>query len=536
MSNEIKQAAEGSYFTEEEAAKIEQYKKEIKQCDMEKPYIFISYSKKDALRVYPLVNKLQEYGYNIWIDTRGLETAVGQNWQDSALYSIANDNCKAVFFMLSSHSLKSAPVFAEIMWALDGKPVDINHPRGITLKIVDTDGKYNLADGKILQTLQENVFYTDKTPLNDSDYDTMKNPGTIDKKYYEAGVNRITSKGMLASIFYDCLFQDKLGGGGNVTLANHKDIDTIIKNIPPECHCMPESVSSPAEIEAPATVKTTVKTRTSDKSAESPDVEKKKTKCASSTGGITYTIYGKEYTDNQANMMLNVFAKVLKKHPDAVGKLLADPEKPLIRCVSSVNYELPENKTESTPTRYYSGRYFNIGQGIFIGTGLNYPEKLRNIAQLLTICGEDFSILQSDQIELPSNVKIKWSGSGDEVYSIYGEEHSGNQTQMMVDALKFIMEKHFDKRDELAAQLLSIKLSPMSSLTDPYFRTGKEFSYQGITYSIGTSFGRQDKLKQIIKAINICGEDIENFQIEGLDDIKAPSKQSSSQKRDFLED
>lgn len=105
----------------------------------------------------------------------------------------------------------------------------------------------------------------------------------------------------------------------------------------------------------------------------------------------------------------------------------------------------------------------------------------------------------------------------------------------MVDTLKFIMEKHFGKR-EVLAKLSSIKLSPMSSLSDStYFRTGNEFSYNGVTYSIGTSFSRQDKLKQIIKAIDICGEDIGQFKIEGLDDVK-PTKRASTGRRNFLED
>lgn len=546
MSNEVKNEAKESNFTKEEETQIEQYKQQFKQCDMEKPYIFISYSKKDSLRVYPLVVNLQKLGYNVWIDTRGLETSVGQNWQEPALKSIANSLCKSVFFMVSANSLKSAPVFAEIMWSQDGRSVRRSHgDKSVTLKIVDSDAEYNLADGKIRDTINNHIS-KDKKPLTDpTDYDTMKYVKVIDSELYE-GIDKVTTKGDLAFEFYDCLFEKKLGGGGNVTLANYKDIDTIIKNIPAECKCINYSEAecmSGAVIEDNTPAKMPVEEDSLSEefsaaaSSETDDQisngEKTKTKSATSTGNITYTIYGKEYTDNQANMMLNVFAKVLQKHPDAVGKLLDDPEQPLIRCVSKINYELRENKTASAPSRYNSGCYFDIGGGIFVGTALNYPEKLRNIAQLLTICGEDFSILQSDQIELPSSVKTKSSGSSDEVYSIYGEQRSGNQTQMMIDALKFLIEKHFDKRDELA-KLSSIKFASMSELSEiVYFRAGGEFSCNGVTYSIGTSFSRQDKLKQIKKAIEICGEDIGQFQIEGLDDAK-PASNKNTTKRDFL--
>lgn len=538
MSNIAKGSAEKSIFTKDEAEMIEKYKKSLKQCDMDKPYIFISYSKKDSLCVYPLVSQLQNQGYNVWIDTRGLETSVGQNWQDPALKSIANSLCRSVFFMVSANSLKSAPVFAEIMWSQDGRAVRRSHGgKNVTLKIVDSDAEYNLADGKIRDTVN-NLISKDKTKLiNPTDYDTMKYVQVISSDLYE-GVNKVTTKGDLAFEFYDCLFEQKLGGGGNVTLANYKDIDTIIKNIPSECKCIDnsdaENMSEPTELSAQVE-KDSASTEIPspvlpDQDKQSSGNEKNKTRSSTSTGDITYTIYGKEYTDNQANMMLNVFAKVLNNHPDVVAELLADPENSLIRCVSGINYELPENKSSSTPTRYNSGRYFNIGQGIFVGTALNFTEKLRNISQLLTICGEDFSILQSEQIELPGSIKTRSSGSGNEVYSIYGEERSGNQTQMMIDTLKFIIEKHFDKREELA-KLLAIKLSPMSSLANiSYFRTGDEFSCNGVIYSIGASFGRQDKLKQIAKAINICGEDISQFKINGLNDVKTPVKRS------FVED
>lgn len=185
MSNEEKNAVEEPYFTGEEAAKIGQYKRKFKQCDKGKPYIFISYSKKDSIRVYPLVIKLQKLGYNIWIDIRGLETSVGQNWQDPALKSIADSLCKSVFFMVSANSLKSAPVFAEIMWSQDVRSVKRSHGgKSATLKIVDSDAKYNLADGKIRDTVN-NYISKDDTPLIDpTDYDTMKYVQVIDKDLY----------------------------------------------------------------------------------------------------------------------------------------------------------------------------------------------------------------------------------------------------------------------------------------------------------------------------------------------------------------
>lgn len=41
----------------------------IVKCNKDLDYVFVSYSKLDKDKVYPLVEKLQRQGYNIWIDT-----------------------------------------------------------------------------------------------------------------------------------------------------------------------------------------------------------------------------------------------------------------------------------------------------------------------------------------------------------------------------------------------------------------------------------------------------------------------------------
>lgn len=502
-------------FTLEEKEKIKQLRGRIKGCDTDKPYIFISYSKKDSLRVYPMIIELQKIGCNIWID-KELEGESGKNWQEIALDSLEAINCKAIFFMLSSNSLKSAPVFAEIMYSQDGRSVIRNHGGdSLTLRIVVADGKYNLANGNIRNTVNKDIAQNDTTPLSDADYKTIKAVKVINEELYE-GRTRLKTKGNLAYEFYDCLFEEKLGGGGNVTFANYENIDTVIKNIPDECKCIevsdpPTVDTEPDEVPDP---------QPTDPVPDKPDSGNASDKKSTSTDDITYTLYGTEYTHNQSNMMLNVFAKVLKRHPEAVDKIL---ENPVLRCASAVNYELPENRTDSMLTYFRNGCYFDIGRGIYIGTSMNYNDKLRNISMLLKLCNEDFSVLQSDSIKLPTGVKTKDT----EIYYIDGEERSGNQSQMMIDVLKFLMEKHFDKREELAG-LSSIKLSPLSELSGvSYFRTGEEFSCNGVTCSIGTSFGRADKLIQMAKAINICGEDSSQFEIAGLEEVTTEYEKNS---------
>lgn len=108
---------------------------------------------------------------------------------------------------------------------------------------------------------------------------------------------------------------------------------------------------------------------------------------------------------------------------------------------------------------------------------------------------------------------------GNEVYSICGKEFTGNQSKMMTDAMKYIIEKHFDMLDILEQKLTSVSKKPISELKKAgvnYFNSGSEFTYQGQIYSVGTSYDRSAKISQIRNAIMITGENPSDFVIDGL--------------------
>ena len=108
---------------------------------------------------------------------------------------------------------------------------------------------------------------------------------------------------------------------------------------------------------------------------------------------------------------------------------------------------------------------------------------------------------------------------GDEVYRIGNQEFTGNQSKMMTDAMKYIIEKHFDMLDILEQKLTSVSKKPISELKKAgvnYFNSGSEFTYQGQIYSVGTSYGRNEKLAQIRNAIMLTAEEPQKFDINGL--------------------
>ena len=84
----------------------------IVRCDEEKPYIFVSYSSADRDIVWRDVEKLQQSGYNIWIDRENLQA--GKTWNEKALDAISRLSCKCLIFYLSRNSLRSQPCLEEL--------------------------------------------------------------------------------------------------------------------------------------------------------------------------------------------------------------------------------------------------------------------------------------------------------------------------------------------------------------------------------------------------------------------------------------
>ena len=78
--------------------------REIRPCNTENPYIFISYSSEDKDLVWRDVLEFQRRGYNIWIDEKNLDKTQ-DSWRYNALPAIKTT---------SSQSISSIAGFVEI--------------------------------------------------------------------------------------------------------------------------------------------------------------------------------------------------------------------------------------------------------------------------------------------------------------------------------------------------------------------------------------------------------------------------------------
>lgn len=123
-------------------------------------------------------------------------------------------------------------------------------------------------------------------------------------------------------------------------------------------------------------------------------------KSYSLTGDITYQLYGEEYTENQSDMMLRFFAQVLKRHQHMIDELPSYKE---MNCVSKTDYTLKENVTDDMKSYFRVCHYFvfDSGKAICVGTAYSLGDKLKKMAHLLKIVGEDVTIFSSNQVALP---------------------------------------------------------------------------------------------------------------------------------------
>lgn len=76
------------------------------------PYLFISYSHKDAQIVTEILNKLYDKGVNYWYDK---ELHAGKKWNEEVLEKISDEKCLGVIFFCSKSFFESNPCHQEII-------------------------------------------------------------------------------------------------------------------------------------------------------------------------------------------------------------------------------------------------------------------------------------------------------------------------------------------------------------------------------------------------------------------------------------
>lgn len=217
-----------------EKAEFEAARRRLKECDEKSSYVFVSYKRSDWRIVYPIVEKLQEKGCNVWID-KELNKKAGKNWQDIAFHAMAAPECMKVLFFISEQSMTSVAVCAELLWSV-GNYIEGSHG-GEVLEMVpiNIDGSGRLEEVQMGRWVHELARKYYHEALRDEDRLLLKD--VIKEE------DRVDNLGRLPLKIFEKRFENK----SQITFLNKEDIQGIFDNLSKK----PESNSKQSEPKKP---------------------------------------------------------------------------------------------------------------------------------------------------------------------------------------------------------------------------------------------------------------------------------------------
>lgn len=566
-------------------ADIDELKKKLEDGWIKgEPYVFVSYASKDKEKVYEFVYELRKRGINVYIDIE-LQENISKNWLQNIKERLYDVDCVAMISFLSLNYFRS---YACLIEQLVTRSEDLKMEKGRYLEnfyiaLDDNmstiqkmeDAVYDNTVAKESQSMAIKMVPEEVNVLKDVMEDNIAVKSRL-KKDVRSTIDSLNTAhrvaiSMLSYIFKESSYSiQKYGTAGdcaqlmynNFTNDKNDKINIAVLEELKEKYNNALSFTTAAsstesqnralisvvqdndtnsneidsnEIDSNDIIgdenNTAIDSVATDDLATSTDnintTDNSRTRQATSTGDIRFTLYGKEYELNQSDMMLTFFAHVLNKHQDIVDEL---PSYNGMNCVSDVDYSLSENRKADMPTYFRSCEFFEFANGshICVGTSYSVVDKLKKMALLLNICGESPEIFSSEQVELPA-VKVRGGssaggkGSGALVkFSVYGNKYAQNQTDMLGTICSSVIAKHPDKLEEAADALLCLDVKDYTDVAKEdrpvYFSSMNKYEVNGTAYSVGGSFGMKEKLKMIARLLIMCDEskdiiDIEDYEI-----------------------
>lgn len=561
-------------------ADIDELKKKLEDGWIKgEPYVFVSYASKDKEKVYEFVYELRKRGINVYIDIE-LQENISKNWLQNIKERLYDVDCVAMISFLSLNYFRS---YACLIEQLVTRSEDLKMEKGRYLEnfyiaLDDNmstiqkmeDAVYNNTVAKESQSMAIKMVPEEVNVLKDVMEDNIAVKSKL-KKDVRSTIDSLNTAhrvaiSMLSYIFKESSYSiQKYGTAGDCAQLMYNNF-TNDKNDKINIAVLEElkekynnalsftTAASSTESQNRALISVVQDNDTNSNEIDSNDIigdenststdsvatddlatstdninttDNTRTRQATSTGDIRFTLYGKEYELNQSDMMLTFFAHVLNKHQDIVDEL---PSYNGMNCVSDVDYSLPKNRKADMPTYFRSCEFFEFANGshICVGTSYSVVDKLKKMALLLNICGESPEIFSSEQVELPA-VKVRGGssavgkGSGALVkFSVYGNKYEQNQTDMLGTICSSVITKHPDKLEEAADALLCIDVKDYTDVAKEdrpvYFSLMNRYEVNGTAYSVGGSFGMKEKLKMIARLLIMCDEskdiiDIEDYEI-----------------------
>lgn len=545
-------------------ADIDELKKKLEDGWIKgEPYVFVSYASKDKEKAYEFVYELRKRGINVYIDIE-LQENISKNWLQNIKERLYDVDCVAMISFLSLSYFRS---YACLIEQLVTRSEDLKMEKGRYLEnfyiaLDDNmstiqkmeDAVYNNTVAKESQSMAIKMVPEEVNVLKDVMEDNIAVKSKL-KKDVRSTIDSLNTAhrvaiSMLSYIFKESSYSiQKYGTAGDCAQLMYNNF-TNDKNDKINIDVLEELKEKYINDIIGDENNTAIDSVATDDLATSTDnintTDNSRTRQATSTGDIRFTLYGKEYELNQSDMMLTFFAHVLNKHQDIVDEL---PSYNGMTCVSDVDYSLPKNRKADMPTYFRSCEFFEFANGshICVGTSYSVVDKLKKMALLLNICGESPEIFSSEQVELPA-VKVRGGssavgkGSGALVkFSVYGNKYEQNQTDMLGTICSSVITKHPDKLEEAADALLCLDVKDYTDVAKEdrpvYFSSMNKYEVNGTAYSVGGSFGMKEKLKMIARLLIMCDEskdiiDIEDYEIP---DVKIKAAAGTKKKINYFD-
>ena len=153
------------------------------------------------------------------------------------------------------------------------------------------------------------------------------------------------------------------------------------------------------------------------------------------------------------------------------------------------------------------------------------------------------NIISGDKASNDRVPKTKLS-DGPFSYTIFGKEYfSTGQADLMYNAFAALIEKYPNVAEKLTvrtsvARAEDVKNAGTKAAYPTYFRGCKVFKIGNLEYLVGTSYGFEEKLKEIKGMFRLCGADISQFVLNGesLSDNKKIKQVNSEEENLDLEE
>ena len=129
--------------------------RQITPCDIERPYIFISYSSADSDLVWRDVLEFQQRGFNIWLDEKNLDKTKS-SWKNDALEAVQDIDCRMVVFYVSASSLRSENCYQEMSRTMQPTAVALHRgPVKFIAVEVEQIGDIRKFSERVFEDIQE---------------------------------------------------------------------------------------------------------------------------------------------------------------------------------------------------------------------------------------------------------------------------------------------------------------------------------------------------------------------------------------------